>query len=282
MSMMACMAVGGSQRRTGGVRRLRSLALILLSSVWLAACGASLDQKAVDGVPPGGGAAVAGPVANDVIAQARQAILDNRYSDAHDLLDALIEREPSNAAAFSLRGIANIREGRVYPAVRDLKAAADLSPSATAYYNLGNALQQAGFYDRAVTAYRAALELAPDDAEILNNYGASLVHLGRTGEGISALERVIAMRPNDPQPHTNIGIAHAIDKNYRQAEEHYRRALAVDPDYWPAVFNLAKAYVELGRDDQASATYKRYLQLRPNAPDKQVIMNRAGLGPEDL
>lgn len=266
-------------------KRIPSALLAVVLCTLCALAGCNLETPRVEHPPTGNGGEAGGEAVADtnaLIAQARQAIVNNRVDLAYGVLNPLIEREPNNAAAFSLRGIAYMREGKVYPAVRDLKAAADLSPSADAYFNLGNALQQAGFYERAQSAYRAALELAPEDPEILNNYGASLLHDGRTHEAIAALQRVTALRPNDPEAYTNLGMAHHIDEDFQAAEQQYRRALEVDPDYFQAVFNMAQIYQTQGNDARATQYYKRYLEMRPNAPDRKKILNRAGLLSDDL
>ncbi|PJB34311.1 MAG: hypothetical protein CO108_28510 [Deltaproteobacteria bacterium CG_4_9_14_3_um_filter_63_12] len=217
--------------------------------------------------------------ASEQIVKAREAIIGNRFKEAHDILTALIEKDGANAQAYMLRGIAHMRESRVYPAVKDLSAAVKIAPTVDGYYNLGNALQQSGFYERASGAYRAALELQPNDPEIILNLAANLIHLNRVSEGMQLLERAMKDRPNDPQPYTNMGIAYHQNEDYSAAESSFQKALEVDPNYYQAEFNLAKNYQKMGKDALAAKHYKRYLDMRPNAPDRGKIEERInGLG----
>lgn len=256
--------------------QLRQAALVLLLAAFTAgasACGGSTPE-----VTAGGSDGIAD--ANATIAQARQMIVENRLYEANMVLTDVIEKDPSNATALMLRGIAHMREGRLYPSVKDLKAAADLAPSADAYYNLGNALLQAGFFKRAVTAYRAALELAPDDPEILNNLGSALIYSQNNGEARQVLGRVVQLRPNDPQAYTLLGVLAERERDWSGAEQYFFKALEIAPDYWPAQFNLAKTYDAKGDEAAAMQEYRRYIEIRPNAPDRGKIMQRADMHDE--
>ena len=213
--------------------------------------------------------------ADETLAKARDLIKANRLYEAQKELSALLENEPENAQALMFRGIAYIREGKVYPAIKDLAASSQIAPSAEIYFNLGNALQQAGHYDRAVVAYRASLELGPDDPEVLNNYAGSLLYLDRLPEAQQILQRVIQLRPDDPEAYTNLGISYERAKDWGQSESYFYRALEVDPNYYPAQFNLAKMYDVKGDNELAKEHYRRYLKMRPDAPDKYKIRQRA-------
>lgn len=220
--------------------------------------------------------------ASEEIIKGREAIRTNQFKVAHEVLTALIEKDGSNAQAYMLRGIAHMREGHVYPAVKDLSAAVKIAPSVDGYYNLGNALQQSGFYERASGAYRAALELQPNDPEIIINLAANLIHLNRVSEGMQLLDRALKDRPNDPEPYTIMGVAHHQNEDFSAAESAFQKALEVDPNYYQAEFNLAKNYQKMGKDNLAAKHYKRYLEMRPNAPDRSKIESRVnGLGGAD-
>lgn len=62
------------------------------------------------------------------------------------------------------------------------------------------------------------------------------------GDVEAALDGYAAVREKDPQnkfAHYNIGLIEQTTGNNESAESNYRRALAIDPDYVPALFNLA-------------------------------------------
>ena len=63
------------------------------------------------------------------------------------------------------RGIVEYRQGKLDSAVSDLLHAAQISPSASADFWLGRALEDKGQTQAAATAYEAALQLAPGMTE---------------------------------------------------------------------------------------------------------------------
>ena len=65
------------------------------------------------------------------------------------------------------------------------------------------------------------------------------------------------MRPDDAMAHTNLGTAlRALDEK-DQALEHFRRAVAIDPNLAPAQTNLGQLLLDLGRAEQLCLTASR-------------------------
>lgn len=63
--------------------------------------------------------------------------------------------------------------------------------------NQGAALQKAGKLEEAMEKYRKALELNPEHTGIRLNYAAALLHLGRWGEGVAELRKILREDPNN-------------------------------------------------------------------------------------
>jgi tetratricopeptide (TPR) repeat protein len=66
---------------------------------------------------------------------------------------------------------------------------------------------------------------------------------------------------------TNLGSALYDDGRHAEAEQRYRRALAIRPDYAPAYNNLGVTLRALGRVDDAIAIYEKGLGMRADYPD---------------
>ncbi len=61
--------------------------------------------------------------------------------------------------------------------------------------NRGAAAHQANQIEEALAAYKQALDMEPDDAEIMSLYGLALTHLGRLEEAGPALEKAVEKEP---------------------------------------------------------------------------------------
>lgn len=68
---------------------------------------------------------------------------------------------------------------------------------------------------------------------------------------------------NSPKRLTNKGIDNFIDGRVDIAISYYNKALESNPDYVPALMNLALAYDNLKDYKQAVATYQKVVQLQP-------------------
>ena len=63
---------------------------------------------------------------------------------------------------------------------------------------------------------------------------------------------------------SNLGVALQADHRLDDAVAHYRKAIAIAPDYAPAYSNLATALRDQSRIDEARHTYEHALQLKPD------------------
>ena len=83
---------------------------------------------------------------------------------------------------------------------------------------------------------------------------------------------------------TNLGVALQTDGRLHEAEAHYRRALAIQPDHAPAHVNLGMVLVALHRPDEAIEAYKRAIELKSEDVDLDVRLGnallQAGRAPE--
>ncbi len=67
----------------------------------------------------------------------------------------------------------------------------------SAWNNKGTELEKKGWPEQAIMAYESALELNPNDAEVLYNLGITLTKLGRFDEAIIVSERFLEISPKE-------------------------------------------------------------------------------------
>jgi Flp pilus assembly protein TadD len=204
--------------------------------------------------------------------EARVWIKEGKVHEAINLLDSVARHAPNNAEVFHLRGVARMRLGHFKYAIPDFQTAAEIKPTSDLYYNLGIVLHIYGFQHRAVAAFRTALELGDrNDPEILNNLASTYIHLGRYAEAVTILESVTQARPGDGEAFTNLGVAHFLLGDLNAAERALLSAVSADSNYAEAHYNLGRVYEKMGRADAAAASYRRYVDVRPNAPDLEAV-----------
>ena len=61
-------------------------------------------------------------------------------------------------------------------------------------------------------------------------------------------------------PYNYLGAVYALENRYGEAEEAYKKALKLDPDYGRAYHNLGDLYAAQGRVEPAIEAYHKFIQ----------------------
>lgn len=145
--------------------------------------------------------------------------------------------------------------------------ARERSETAPSLVNRGVELAQGGDLDRAISAYRRALQLEPRDAIAHYDLGLALSRLQQFPEAIEHLSRAVALAPEDDYrgalsgAHINHGVQLARAGDREKAIEAYRAALTVNEELPQAHYNLALAQQQAGDRTAAIASFTRALEL---------------------
>lgn len=168
------------------------------------------------------------------------------------------------ALALREEGDRLLGDGDLAGAIERYREAIELDESEAIYYNLGIALTRSRRFDEAVEAYRSAVELAPEYAEVYQNLGNVFTAMGRFDEAIEQYETVMELMPDYPVTHNNLGKVYALQGKSAEAIGEFNRALEIDPEYLPARYNLGSAMSAQDRFDDAAKEYEAILALNPN------------------
>jgi len=138
-----------------------------------------------------------------------------------------------------------------------------------AYFVIAMIYQRIGEVARAEANFKQALELAPKNPDILNAYGAFFCAQRRYPEAQQQFTKATD-NPLYATPWVSLTNAGTCAGNLAQAEVNYRRALAANSGYGPALFQLADLEFKRGNAKAAKAYLDRYFQA--NAPAPQVLI----------
>ncbi len=129
-------------------------------------------------------------------------------------------------------------------------------------FDLATELAGKGQYNEAISEWKKALELSPEDAKVHNNFGAALAKQGRIDEAIPHFEKALAANPNSAQLHYNLGRSLATKGKLDEAIPHFEQAVKLSGGLEPAVLDtLAAIYAEVGRFPEAVQTARQALEL---------------------
>ena len=151
------------------------------------------------------------------------------YDAAIDLLPEVATR---NWVLFYARGIAHERSGFWTEAESDFRRALELNPENPDVLNyLGYGLvEERVNLDEALDMIERAVDARPDDGYITDSLGWALYRLGRTDEAVAPMERAVSLRPLDPLINDHLGDVLWATGRKREARFQWRRALSLDPE----------------------------------------------------
>jgi len=84
---------------------------------------------------------------------------------------------------------------------------------------------------------------------------------------IAAYEKALERDPDAPAPHVNLGTFYFHMRRWKEAESHYRAAIALRPGYALAWFNLGNLHDELRDPDRALECYLKAMEADPKFAD---------------
>ncbi|MEM9442982.1 MAG: tetratricopeptide repeat protein [Pseudomonadota bacterium] len=151
----------------------------------------------------------------------------------------------SQDSASIVRLADSLRErGQLATAIAFYQKAAAQSDSAGDLIVLGQALAEAGAYERASDAFRRALVREPGHPDALLGYGTSLLALGDIDKSIQFLEQLVNEGSGtDTKRYSALGAAFDSAGRHDQAVAAYTAGLDIRPDDLDLKTNLALSYV---------------------------------------
>jgi len=173
---------------------------------------------------------------------------------------------PAAARINAQLGLAYAGQGDLDMAERKLKKAVEEDDSiAEAHSGLGYIYWKKGDVESAQTEFRHAISLDDLDPDIRNNYGVFLCDQHQYAEGDRNF--MLALKNHDyatpAKAWTNAGVCARQAGDKDRAETDYRRALQSDPNYSPALAEMASLSFQLQNYLGARAFLERYQKAGP-------------------
>ncbi|WP_299800967.1 tetratricopeptide repeat protein [uncultured Maribacter sp.] len=105
---------------------------------------------------------------------------------------------------------------------------------------------QLGQDEKALEAYQAARENDPDDVNLILNEANLYFKQGNKDKFKELMAQAIALAPDNPDLHYNVGVISMEQDNYADARVSYKKAIEIDSKYTNAYLNLSTTYVNEG------------------------------------
>ena len=198
----------------------------------------------------------------------------DRHDEAIAQLTRLLDQDPDDMRAY-------LALGGVYASKEDFRSAADVYDKAVArltilstadwniFYQRGIAYERLKEWPKAEPNFRKALELYPNQPQVMNYLGYSWVDMGMNlDEAMDLIRKAVDLRPSDGYIVDSLGWAYFQLGKFDDAVRELERAVSLKPDDPVLNDHLGDAYWRGGR--RLEATFQ-WAHARDMKPDKDVL-----------
>lgn len=219
---------------------------------------------------------------------------EQQYKAAKDQLQTLSQAAPDNDAVWYYLAMCEASLGEMSPAINHMARAASIDPGNYWYrqrlailfaatgnvakqtelyeslrrdfpdkaYSINSDLvdlyMQAERYDDALAALEEVVKVSGEEDRTMQVRYDILRNTGRDDEAVRVLEEFCAGQPSELMT-TLLGDLHMDYDRYDQALECYEKALAIDPDYVPALLGKAEVFRLTRQFDKYFASMEEYM-----------------------
>ena len=184
------------------------------------------------------------------------------FDEAVAELNAALAADPTNADVVVNLALAQMLKKDLHAAGRTLESAvASGVDAAKVYAALAEVYAADGHFENAIPAMRLAVSREPQNEVYHFRYGLLLTDSHAPGAGIVRLQEALKQFPNSPRLWLGLGIAQLAYGQNAEAENSFKRSLAVDPKLVPALAYLGVIYAERGLYEQSIGFYEQAIAL---------------------
>jgi len=151
----------------------------------------------------------------------------------------------------------------------------DLMHKLYALGNLGTVYTEKGMHQEALKCYKAAIPMtAPLHAsDLYFNMGNLFAKLKQHSEALDAYQKAVEINPSNYRAYTNLGWELMMLDRRDEAEAALKKALKYNHRSAETYLNLATLFSKNpNKKTQAIANYNRFLELRPNSPLRETVV----------
>lgn len=216
------------------------------------------------------------------------ALRSGRFADAAAMARRGVQVNPTWPGTHGILGRALIRLGKPKEAILPLQREVKISPrSSVSYLALGHAYQQLAQHEKAKDSFLTAMRIDPTYTEACYGVVVACSRLGQKDEAAKYREKfkrmkaadwkklptatqsaetvksMVLLRQRVTWTHTQVGVVYYERGRLAEAEKHWLRAAALDPNDRQCRHELTSLYQRVGLLDKALEICRQLLRIMP-------------------
>lgn len=192
-----------------------------------------------------------------------------RNTEAIEVLKRVDRSAPNNLPVLAGLGMANMNLANFDEAIRYFDLALALSPGNPLITEVARVSRVRRNSENELAKFLGMVEQNPKNGDLMLKIGRILGNLNRIDEAEPYFEKVWEFGLSDSKSYVWVGISYSEAGRLEKALEAHKRSLGKNdgPDGY---VNLASVLSRLGRFDEATEAYEKFLEYRPN--DAPILM----------
>lgn len=176
----------------------------------------------------------------------------------------------SSYTSLTDKALAKMEQQEYNAAIKDWLKAEELAPeSAEVYLNLGLCYWKIGQPDKANQMLGKAMKMEHVDYRVYLFCGIIYLEQNLLNPALTAFKNANRLQPDSPEIYTWLATVEMSGKDPVSSALYLKQALDIDPQYKPAIYNLAVLYSTFGKNPSEAEKYcQEYLKLS-NGEDAQ-------------
>ncbi len=172
-----------------------------------------------------------------------------------------LKKRASRPEQLVITWLASADEGRFVPAIAAMNDVLALYPrDQRLAWLAGVWIENQQQYEHAIPLFERALSVNPKFAGALNEVAYCYAFTKQFDKALAAMDRYIAALPGEPNPQDSYAEISRMAGQFDKALEHYRAALAIDPQFYESHLGLADTYALMGDEEAARKEYAIAIQ----------------------
>jgi len=195
-------------------------------------------------------------------------ILKNRYAEARNLNEEILQASPNDGEALLYRGELQVQAGDVNGAIGTLQSVIKSDPSnAAAHYQLGVAFQISGDLENTESEWWHAARLDPNMVEAQRSLAILAMQKGDMGTLEQVATEFIKLQPGSAEGYALRAVSEVNLRQFKAAEADISKAIAVAPQSHLGYVQLGNLKLAQKQYSDAGKAYRQALDRDPNSTD---------------
>lgn len=182
------------------------------------------------------------------------------FEEAEQMYSEILKTEPNNASVLNLLGLLKYQNKQFSVAASYIIKAIEISPCAYFYENLGRIYTDNEDFNEAIFAYKKALQLEPNNFEVLFNLALTLKRNKQPDQAIETYQKALSIKPDYADAYFNIGNIYESKNETTEALNYYQQGVKYNPNDSGMAYFLSTSLLKLKNFEQGW----KYFEHRPS------------------